>query len=74
VTREMQDTERALLRAEHDWLIARGWNAARPHSDRTRYAHKNAPKAREDYTARDAMAMTRAEPLRFISLTRGAFT
>jgi len=70
VTREQQDTDRALVRAEHDWLLARGWIASRPFRDvaeRVRYSHPGAPSARPDYAARDALAMTRADPLRFMA-------
>lgn len=63
MTREMQDTERALVRAEQDWLLARGWTLV----GRARYAHPTAPSARPDYAARDALAMTRAEPLRYLA-------
>ncbi len=62
MTREMQDTERALQRAEQDWLLARGWSAS---GAAVRWSHHAAPSARPDYARRDALAMTRAEPLRY---------
>lgn len=70
MTREEQDTERALLRAEHDWLKARGWTmiagvgSSFAYQLEQRFAHAAAPE-RPSYTRRDALTMTRAEPLRF---------
>jgi hypothetical protein len=68
VTREEQDTERQLVRAETDWLKARGWTLAVAGAGTlqagARFAH---PELRGpiDYRLRDALALTRAEPLRF---------
>jgi len=72
VTREQQDTDRTLVRAEHDWLVARGWSAHGAtlgglRDGRVRYSHPGAPTARADYTARDALAMTRGDPLRYMA-------
>lgn len=67
MTREEQDTDRALIQSERAWLVARGWslvagsNSVHPF----RYSHPGAPSAKTDYTQRDALAMTRADPLRF---------
>lgn len=70
MTREMQETERALAQAERAWLVARGWSLVAGSASNAhpfRFAHPAAPTARESYTARDALAMTRAEPLRFMA-------
>lgn len=70
MTREMQDTDRALVQAERAWLIARGWAlvaGSTSYAHPFRYTHPAAPQARESYTARDALAMTRSEPLRFMA-------
>ena len=74
MTREEQETDRALQQAEHDWLRARGWvmvtgvGASLAYRLERRFAHPRAPTARESYTRRDALAMTRAEPLRYTKL------
>lgn len=68
MTRAEQDTERALLRAEGEWLEARGWTRASGYSDSllsgARWSHTSlfSPIG---YKQRDALALTRAEPLRF---------
>lgn len=61
MTREEQDTERALVRAEQAWLLARGWTMVVGE----RYSHPRQPTAKESYTRRDAIQMTRADALRF---------
>ena len=61
MTREQQDTDRELTRAEYKWLLARGWQLEAG----GRFSHPSAPKARDSYTVRDAVAMTRAESLRY---------
>ncbi len=69
MTREEQDTERALVRSEEDWLKARGWQqAGAGHGwllTRSRWAHPANDSKLTDYTLRDAVSLTRAEPLRF---------
>lgn len=68
MTREEQDTERALVRAEADWLKARGWTLATGGTDSlmsgARFSHPDL-RGPIDYRMRDALALTRAEPLRF---------
>jgi hypothetical protein len=68
VTREEQDTERALVRAEAEWLKARGWVLAQagsgPLMSGARFSHPDL-RGPVDYRMRDALALTRAEPLRF---------
>lgn len=62
MTREQQSAERELLHAQANWLRAYGWTYD---TRAARWSHQYAPKARESYEARDAAAMTRAEPLRY---------
>jgi hypothetical protein len=68
VTRNEQTTERALAQAEADWLLARGWRlTSRGQGSMytgARYAHADL-KGPADLCQRDALALTRAEPLRF---------
>ncbi len=66
MTREMQDTDRELRASERKWLLARGWLALRVDAqNRPRYSH-HAAAATLDCLARDAIALTQAEPLRFM--------
>jgi hypothetical protein len=65
----MQDTERALQLAESNWLQARGWRPVHGTGPAQRYTHPAAPKAKEDYTRRDALAITRGDPLRYRGVT-----
>jgi hypothetical protein len=72
VTREEQDTERALVRAEEAWLKARGWrlttNGFGSLLSGARYSHPAAPGpggGAADFLIRDALALTRADPLRY---------
>ncbi len=71
MTHEEQETERALLRAEHDWLKARGWTLSAGHGTsfayqiEQRFSHPAAPKTPATYTRRDAVTMTRGEPLKY---------
>ncbi len=68
MTRDEQSTERALSLAESAWLQARGWKlAARGHGSMytaARYTHPDLDGV-SDLCQRDALALTRAEPLRF---------
>ncbi len=68
MTREEQDTERQLTRAESDWLKARGWVLTQGGSGAlmtgARFSHPDL-RGPVDYRMRDALALTRAEPLRF---------
>jgi len=57
-----QAAERNLLEAQAAWLVAYGWKFD---PSTARWKHEHAPKARESYEARDALAMTRAETLRY---------
>ncbi len=72
MTHDMQDTERELIQAEQRWLLARGWRlvSASTGLHGGRYAHPAAPAARPDYAARDAIAMTRGEPIRYAYFNR----
>ena len=68
MTRDEQDTEHALVRAEAAWLKARGWVLTTGGTDRlmsgARFSHPDL-RGPLDYRMRDALALTRAEPLRF---------
>lgn len=61
MTRPQQEATRALLHAEHEWLKAYGWFQVAP----GRWTHRSAPKLKDSYTARDALAFTRGDPLRY---------
>lgn len=61
MTRPQQEATRALLHAEKDWLKAYGWFECSP----GRMTHRNAPKFKDSYTLRDAIAFTRGDPLRY---------
>jgi len=63
VTRDQQEADRELARAELRWLHAYGWTPCDTRGDRL--AHRHAPKLKPDYSRRDAMQLTRAEPLRY---------
>ncbi len=69
MTREEQDTERQLARAEAEWLKARGWtlaSAGHGHNlSGARWAHGDLRGGPVDYRQSDALVLTRAEPLRF---------
>ncbi len=70
MTRAEQDTERALVRAETEFLKARGWTVTvgglgSSLGGSVRLAHESLKGGPTDYCLRDAMALTRAEPLRF---------
>lgn len=68
MTREEQDTERSLTRAEAEWLKARGWRLAHAGVGSlhigARWSHPDL-RGPVDYRQSDALALTRAEPLRF---------
>ena len=68
MTRDEQSTEQALSRAESAWLQARGWRlVSRGHGSMytgARYTHPDL-KSPNDLAQRDALVVTRAEPLRF---------
>ncbi len=67
MTREQQQATRELERAQVNWLKAYGWqNATGPAlAAPVRWSHPQAPKAKADYTTRDAVEMTRAQPGRY---------
>jgi hypothetical protein len=62
MTRPQHEATRELAAAELKWLLAYGWRRVLPGS---RLAHKFAPDTRPDYSVRDAISMTRADPLRY---------
>lgn len=62
MTHAQQEATRALLKAEYAFLESYGWSRVLPGG---RVRHANAPDTRPDYSVRDAMVMTRGEPLRF---------
>lgn len=62
MTRTQHEASRALARAEYNWLAAYGWTRQTPGS---RVRHRSAPPECEAYSVRDAMALTRADPLRY---------
>lgn len=62
MTRPQQEATRALLHAEYEWLKAYGWERVLPGS---RVKHRQAPDTQADYSVRDALAMTRADLLRY---------
>lgn len=68
MTRDEQSTERALSDAESAWLIARGWQlVSRGHGSMytgARYTHPDLTMP-ADLAQRDALTLTRAEPMRF---------
>ena len=68
MTREQHQAARELLEAELKWLFAYGWQ---PSPFGQRVWHRAAPKGHVDYTVSDAMALTRAEPLRYTVWERG---
>ena len=60
MTRDEQTTERALVHAQADWLRARGWREVGH-----RWGHESAPTNAPALSLADAMAFSRAEPLRY---------
>lgn len=68
MTREEQDTERQLVTSECAWLKARDWRVVAAGAGSLlvgiRFAHAEL-RAPKDLGLRDALALTRAEPLRF---------
>ena len=63
MTREQQEATWSLVEAQGKWLRAYGWRPAQ--GERDRWSHQYAPKAKPTYTTRDALEMTRSEPLRY---------
>jgi hypothetical protein len=63
VTREQHAALRELERAQATVLRSFGWSETAG-----RWQHKAAPATTKPYTTRDAMELTRAEPLRFGSM------
>jgi len=61
MTRPQQDATRALIHAEKEWLRSYGWTEVSP----GRFAHKSAPKIADSIGMRDAIAFTRADPLKY---------
>lgn len=61
MTRLQQEAARALLHAEREWLKAYGWFECSP----GRMTHRKAPKLKDSYVLRDAIAFTRGDPLRY---------
>lgn len=64
MTRSQHEATRARREAEAAWLKTYGWVQEAP-AVGNRWAHPNAPKARESYAQKDALNMTDAEPLRY---------
>lgn len=62
MTRLQQETTRSLLASEFAWLESYGWLRVLPGC---RVSHPKAPTLKADYSVRDAVAFTRAEPLRY---------
>lgn len=60
MTRLQHQKTRALAQAEGDWLEAYGWQ-----QEGCAWRHRAAPKIRETYAQRDALILTRAEPLKY---------
>jgi hypothetical protein len=69
MTRDEQQTERALVQAQSDWLRARGWVELGGISSSLvgmhRWRHQSAPPSTPALSLVDAMAFTRQEPLRY---------
>jgi hypothetical protein len=65
VTRAQQEATWELAQAQGKWLRAYGWRPVDVSARDPRWAHRYAPKAKESYTTSDALALTRAEPLRY---------
>lgn len=65
MTRAQHEATRALAHAEKEWLQSYGW-----YELCGRYTHPKAPDTRPDYSLRDAVAMTRADLLRYGSAIR----
>lgn len=63
MTRAQHEATRELGRAQAHWLRAYGWS--NDPTGELRWTHAKAPKAKPSYTTRDALEMTRAEPLRY---------
>lgn len=61
MTRPQQEATRNLNHAEKEWLKAYGWFEVAP----GRFTHRSAPKLKDSYTQRDALAFTRGDPLRY---------
>ncbi len=64
MTRTQHEATRELEQAEANWLKAYGWrqlSSVPPCS----WSHANAPQMKLTYSQRDALMLTRAEPLRF---------
>lgn len=65
MTRDEQTTERALVQAQVEWLLARGWQpTGAPTISRGRWQHPAGPHL-PALTMADAMTFSRAEPLRY---------
>lgn len=71
MTRDEQSTERALTHAEAQWLTARGWTCKTQGTGSmhagARWTHPDlrGSLSTNDLSQRDALTLTRAEPLRF---------
>ena len=63
MTQKQHTAQRELELAQLRWLDAYGWKVV-GHTGK-RVAHVAAPKSFENFSVGDAMAMTRAEPLRY---------
>jgi hypothetical protein len=68
MTKSQQEAQRELDRAQAKWLIAYGWSAYRGYDayGSFRWTHRSAPSQAYGYSTRDAMELTRAEPLRYV--------
>ena len=63
MTQKQHQAQRELELAQLRWLDAYGWKVVDKSGQRV--THKQAPKSFPNYSVGDAMAMTRAEPLRY---------
>lgn len=64
MTRGQHEATRELEHAEANWLRAYGWRQMSSIGAGS-WSHPNAPQMKLTYTQRDALMLTRAEPLRF---------
>jgi len=64
VTRTQHEATRELEQAEANWLKAYGWRQLSSAGTGS-WSHSNAPQMKLAYSQRDALMLTRAEPLRF---------
>lgn len=63
MTRDQQEADRELVLAELKWLRSYGWTPCDARGERL--DHRHAPSLKPSYSRRDALVLTRAEPLRY---------